>query len=84
MSGSVVDPHQDPDPDTSFKKMLKPLKKCINRLIPTFWLDICKLMRIRMRFRNQLINLDADPDFYLIQVTKMMQILADSDPDPRH
>jgi hypothetical protein len=31
-------------------------------------------MRLRILFRNQLINLDADPDFYLIQVTKMMRI----------
>jgi hypothetical protein len=54
----------------------------------TFWLDICKLMRIRIRIwiRIQLINFDADPDsdFYLmrmrIQVTKMMRILADRDP----
>jgi hypothetical protein len=56
----------------------------------TFWLDIYKLMRIRIRFRIQFINLDADtnPDFYLmrirlrIQVTKMMRKLAD--PDPQH
>ncbi len=55
------------------------LEKVLNRLIfHTFWLDICKLMRIRIRFRNQLINFDADPAFYLmrmrIQVTKMMRI----------
>jgi hypothetical protein len=51
-------------------------------------------MRIRIRFRIQLINFDADPnadpylDFYLMQmrirmrirVTKMMRILADPDP----
>ncbi len=84
-------PDADPDPDPSFKKRLKLLKKCQNRLMfYTFWLDICKLMRIR--FRIQLINFDADPDpdFYLmrtrirmrLQVTKMMRILAD--PDPQH
>jgi hypothetical protein len=27
----------------------------------TFWLDICKLIRIRIRFRIQLIYFDADP-----------------------
>jgi hypothetical protein len=51
-------------------------------------------MRIRIRFRIHRINFDADPDkdpdFYLMrmlirmhfQVTKMMRILAD--PDPQH
>jgi hypothetical protein len=49
-------PDADPDPDPSFKKRLKPLKKCYNRLIfHTFLLDICQLMRIR--FWIQLINL---------------------------
>jgi hypothetical protein len=34
---------------------------CLNRLIfLTFWLDICKLIRIR--FRIQLIIFDVDPD----------------------
>ncbi len=40
----------------------------------TFWLDICKLIRIRIRFRIHLIYFDADPDpvfFY-----------EDADPDP--
>jgi hypothetical protein len=50
----------------------------------TFWLDICKLIRIRILFQIQLINFDADPDFYFmlmrIQGAKMMRILADSDP----
>jgi hypothetical protein len=51
-----ADPDPDPDPYPSFKKRLK---KGLNRLIShTFWLDICKLMRIRI----QLINLDEDPD----------------------
>jgi hypothetical protein len=38
---------------------------------------------MRIRFRVPFINFDADPDFYLIwiQVTKMMQILADPDPN---
>ncbi len=45
----------------SNKRGLKPLKKCLNRLIfHTFWLDICKLIRIR--FRIQLITFDVDPD----------------------
>jgi hypothetical protein len=45
-------------------------------------------MRIRFRIWIQLINFDEDPDFYLmrmrirIQITKMMRILAD--PDPQH
>ncbi len=40
------------------KLRLKPLEKCQNRLIfNTFWLVICKLMRIRIRFRIQLITL---------------------------
>jgi hypothetical protein len=70
-------------------KMAQTLEKGLNRLIfHTFWLDICKLMRTRIRFRIQLINYDADPDpvFYMtlmrIQVTKMMRILADPDADP--
>ncbi len=61
------------------------MKKCKKRLIfHTFWLDICKLIRIRIH----LIHLDGDPDFYLMrtlirtrfQVTKMMRILPDTDP----
>ncbi len=71
----------------ALKKRLKPLKKCLNRRIfHTFWLDTCKLMRIRIRFRIQLINFYADPDFMTrmrIQVTKVMRILADLDPDPQ-
>jgi hypothetical protein len=72
---SVVDPHHpdadpdptfhpdpDPDLDPSFKKKVRTLEKCYNMLIfHTFWLDIYKLMRIR--FRIQLVNIDADPDF---------------------
>jgi hypothetical protein len=38
----------DPDPDPSFKKA-QTLEKVLNSLIfHTFWLDICKLMRIRI------------------------------------
>jgi hypothetical protein len=57
---------------------LKLWKKCSKRLIfHTFWLVICKFMRIRFRIQ---LNTDADPnpDFYLmrmrIQVAKMMRI----------
>ncbi len=78
----------DPDPDPSFKKGSNPRNsaKIGSYSIYIFWLDICKLMRIRIRFRNQLINFDADPDFYLmrirmgIQVIKMMRIVADLAP----
>jgi hypothetical protein len=42
----IFHPDEDPDPDPSFKKRLKLLKKYKNR--HTFWLDICKLMRIRI------------------------------------
>jgi hypothetical protein len=46
----------DPDPDLASKKRLKTLKKCLNkRIFHTYWLVICKLMRIRIR--NQLITL---------------------------
>jgi hypothetical protein len=49
-------------------------------------LQLEAVLRIRIRIRIQLINFGADPDFYLmrmrIQVTKMMRILAD--PDPQH
>ncbi len=70
-------PDADPDPDPS-------LKKANISSFYTFWLDICILMRIRI----QLLNVGADPDFYLmwlriqiwIQVTKMMRILAYTDP----
>ncbi len=58
-------PDADPDPDPSFKKQAQSLKTCYKRLIfHKFWLDICKLMQMR------------------IQVTNMMRILAD--PDPQH
>jgi hypothetical protein len=49
---------------------------------------------MRIRFRVQLINFDAETDFYLmlmrIWVIKIMRILAnpdsdtDPDPDPQH
>ncbi len=44
------DADPDPNPDSSFQ--------CLNRLIfHTFWLVICKSMRIRIRFRVQPITL---------------------------
>jgi hypothetical protein len=40
----------DPDPHPSLQKRLKISKKCSNSLIfHTVWLDICKLLRIRIR-----------------------------------
>ncbi len=58
---SVVDLHHvdaDPGPAPSFQIKAQTLeKKCSNRLIfQTFWLLICKLMRIRIRFQIQLIT----------------------------
>ncbi len=47
-------PDEDPDPfpDPSFQIKAQTLKKCSNRLIfQTFWLIICRLMRIRTRNR---------------------------------
>jgi hypothetical protein len=44
----------DADPDST----------CYRLIFHTFWLDIYKLMRIRI----QLINFDADPDFYLMRM----------------
>ncbi len=47
--GSGSDFHPDPDPDPSFQIKAQTIKKCSNRLIShTFWLFICKLMRIRI------------------------------------
>jgi hypothetical protein len=67
---SIYHPVADPDvdPDSNFylmririlasKKKAQLLTKCSNRLIfNTFWLVICKLMRIRIRFRMDLITL---------------------------
>ncbi len=40
----------DPHPHPSFQKRLRKLKKCLNRFIfHSFWLLICKLMRIRIQ-----------------------------------
>jgi hypothetical protein len=53
----------DPDPDSSLQLKAQTLE-CLNTSIfLTIWagLVICKLMRIRIRFRMQLINVDADP-----------------------
>ncbi len=86
-SGSDFQTDADPDPDSSVQLRLKTLKKCSYRLIVnTFWLVICKLMRIRTRCRDQLITLmriwcrsgfwfliDADPD---------ADFLSDADADP--
>jgi hypothetical protein len=48
------------DPSFQIKAQIKTLKKCSNRLIfLPFWLVICKLIRIRIRYPFQL---DADPD----------------------
>ncbi len=75
-------PDADPDPDPSSKKRLKPLKKFYNRLIfDIFWIDICKLMRIR--FRIQLINSVTYPDFYLMRIADP-GYQSDADPDPQH
>jgi len=55
-SGFLFD--ADPDPDTSFQMKAQTIEKCTNRLIfQSFWLVICKLMRIRILFRIQLITL---------------------------
>ncbi len=41
--------HFDADPDPSYQIKAQHLKKCLTRLIfNTFWLVICKLMRIRI------------------------------------
>ncbi len=56
------------------KKGLKNLKKYSNRLIfHTFWLDICKLTRIRIRFQIQLSLWSGSWSWFLSD--------ADSDPD---
>ncbi len=61
---SVADPHPDPacqfdaDPDSSFQIKAQNFEKCLKRLVfHTFWLVVCKLMRIRTRIRIQLITL---------------------------
>jgi hypothetical protein len=44
------DADRDPDPDPSFQIKTQTFEKVLNRLIfHTFWLVICKVMRIRMR-----------------------------------
>ncbi len=44
--------HFDADPDPSFPIKAQNLEKCKNRLLfHTFWLVICKLMRIRIRIQ---------------------------------
>ncbi len=80
---SVVDPHhvnRDPDPDPSFQIKAQTLKKCSNRLIFQTFCQICKLMRIRIWFRIQLV--DPDPYFYLMQIWIGILFYADPDADP--
>ncbi len=51
--GPDLDPnfHSDQDPDPSLQIKAQTHEKCLNRLIfHTFWLVICKLMRIRIQF----------------------------------
>jgi hypothetical protein len=53
----------DPDPDPSFKKRLKPSKKCYNRLIfHTFWLgadpDFILTNTTRIRIHNTALETD--------------------------
>ncbi len=80
-SGSDLHPEADPDPYPSLQIKAKTLEKGLNRnrlIFNTFWLVICKLMRIRIRFRIQLTTLmririqsfifDADPDFYSMRM----------------
>jgi hypothetical protein len=67
------DANPDPDPDPIFQIKAQILKKCSNRLIfHTFWLFICKLMRIR--FRIQLFTVMRIRIRMQIQVTKIMRI----------
>jgi hypothetical protein len=57
------------------KKRLEPLKKCSNRLIVhTFWLVICKMMRIRIRFGTQLITLMRIRIRFRTQLITLMRI----------
>ncbi len=74
--------HFDADPDPSFQIKAQNLeKKCSNRLIfHTFWLVICKLMRIRIQLITLMriwirtaYHFDADPD---------PTYHFDADPDP--
>ena len=85
----TLDPacHFDADPDPTFhfdgvpdlSLQIKAQKKCSNRLIfHTFWLVICKFMRIR--FGIQLFTLMQMRIRMRIQVTN---IVADPNPDPR-
>ncbi len=69
------------------KKRLSPLKKKLKKAhIP--YILACHLQIDAVPVPDPAYHFDADPDFYLmrirmlIQVTKMMQIHAD--PDPQH
>ncbi len=56
------------------KLRMKTLKKCsIRFLLHTFWLVICKLVRIRIHHFDADPYLDPDPSFRF-----------DADPDPQH
>ncbi len=72
----LFDADPDPDPDPSVKKRLETLKKCKNLF------DICKLMRIQIRFRIKLINFDADPNECGYGSGFLCD--ADADPEPQH
>jgi hypothetical protein len=74
----------DPDPDPSFHivQVLEPLKNCSNRLIfHTFWLVICKLMRIWIRFQIQPITLMRIRIFIWCGSGSGFLFDADADPD---
>jgi hypothetical protein len=55
------------DPDPGFQMKAKNLEKVLNRL-RTFWLVICKLMRIRIQLITFHADPDPDPTFHLIRI----------------
>ncbi len=80
---------QDADPclDPSFQKRLEILKMCSKRLIfHSFWLVICKLMRIGIRI--QLITLTRIRlqliTFMRIRILPFNLMRIHADPDPQH
>ncbi len=87
-AGPDLDPtfHSDQDQDPSLQIKAQTHEKSLNRLIlHTFWLVICKLMRIwiqlitSMEIRTVICYLMRDPDAVL-----GYQNDADPDPDPKH
>jgi hypothetical protein len=62
------------------KKGSNPCKSAKIGSYSIHWLDICKLMRIQIRFRIQLINFvadpdaDLDPDFYFMLIRMLIQL----------